>query len=101
MKQTHTQGPWYATPNLEWRHAKWRIGNVPGVPWEHAGEIAYVKGEANARLIAAAPELLEALEDLMAQQNGPPLSLPRHAGRWQKAMGNAQQTIAKARGQEE
>lgn len=62
MKQTHTQGPWYATPNPEWRHAKWRIGNVPGVPWERAGEIAYVKGEANARLIAAAPELLEALE---------------------------------------
>jgi len=44
-----------------------------------------------------ADELVEALEDLMAQQNGPPLSLPRHAERWQKAMDEAQSALAKAK----
>ena len=44
---------------------------------------------ANANLIAAAPELLEALDDLVAQQNGPPLQAPRHKEAWQKAMDRA------------
>ena len=53
--------------------------------------------EANARLIAAAPDLVEALADLMAEQNGPPLCDPRHERAWQRAMDNATAVLARVR----
>jgi hypothetical protein len=54
--------------------------------------------EANAHLIAAAPELYEALEELHAQQNGPPLE--KYKTRWEKAMRKTEAALAKARGEE-
>jgi hypothetical protein len=50
----------------------------------------------NARLIAAAPELLEALQALYDEQNGAPLEL--HRDDWERAMEMASVAIAKARG---
>jgi len=58
---------------------------------EHGGWVYYTDHE------DVVKGLVEALEDLMAQQNGPPLSLPRHAERWQKAMDEAQSALAKAK----
>ena len=52
--------------------------------------------QADARLIAAAPELLEALQNLMDEQNGPPLI--RDADTWNEAMDKAATAIAKAEG---
>ncbi len=61
----HTPGPWRAGQD----------GNMrvygPDNSQEHSGLIASVyKGRANARLIAAAPELLEALEAVAAWMPG-------------------------------
>jgi hypothetical protein len=64
--QKFTPGPWFYTgknDEAEVRH----VGTVDGEMYE--GEIAALYGcdvnqEANARLIAAAPELLEALQEV-------------------------------------
>lgn len=52
--------------------------------------------DANARLIAAAPDLLAALEGLIDEQNGPPLV--KRESQWQEAMVLARAAIKKARG---
>lgn len=43
-------------------------------------------------------ELLDALEALVAEQNGPPL-LGRHERAWREAMAKAEAAIAKAKGE--
>ena len=53
---------------------------------------------ANACLFSATPDLLEALEALVAEQNGPPL-LGRHEASWREAMAKAEAAIAKAKGE--
>ena len=83
MKQQHTPKPWN------------KIGNSIGVD---AGEIATVWSgvgdqEANARLIAAAPDLLEALE-LIASTDPVDAALDP-----QRAMRVAKAAIAKALGE--
>jgi hypothetical protein len=60
----YTQGLWYAKPETDY---------VPAQVWQEGLHLCDVYGEdratraANARLIAAAPELLAALEDLVRQ----------------------------------
>lgn len=89
-------------------------GHTPG-PWEQCGQLVRTQfnGEggflvaecsmtlrqygANAALIAAAPDLLAALEDLVANQNGCPL--PSYEAGWNAAMEAAQAALKKARGQ--
>lgn len=56
----HTPGPWFLKHNPDYSGSKCRIDNKPDQAWGNFGEIAMVSNEANARLIAAAPELLEA-----------------------------------------
>lgn len=103
----HTPGPWRVGIEdeccipIEW------LDSEPGRPGEQyeVATVAYFdgfppgeRGEANARLIAAAPELLEALElavatiDRLGGQRGPFKS-------WQGALDVALAVIAKARGQ--
>jgi len=64
-KQTHTPGPWRVTEDANGFAVSWL--NSPGL----AGRIAKVNSgqieqEANAHLIAAAPELLKALVAIVA-----------------------------------
>jgi hypothetical protein len=68
MTAKHTPGPWEA--RQDYRSALYivgpdseRIANSPG--GANSNPAVYAKGYANARLIAAAPELLEALGKLL------------------------------------
>ena len=58
---THTPGPWHVESGDEVRAADgWEVAYIYGASRQR------VDWEANARLIAAAPELLEALEAITA-----------------------------------
>ena len=63
MSKHHTPGPWYFLPN---RIGRLQVG--PSINYTVADMcVTPLEGqEANARLIAAAPELLDALEELCA-----------------------------------
>lgn len=72
MTQKHTPGPWKITED-DYGHEHWFGGAGEGQicvnGWVNGGCKKYPskwrKLQANARLIAAAPELLEALKDLL------------------------------------
>jgi hypothetical protein len=59
MKTLHSPGPWPITPLPEntW-HVTAHVGPIEK-------PVAMVHGEANARLVAASPDLLAALQDLV------------------------------------
>lgn len=57
----HTPGPWHAFPLSEY----WLIGEASPKPGVHVGRaVTLPNAEANARLMAAAPELLATCEEL-------------------------------------
>lgn len=69
MTAKHTPGPWYALRgqrNISIRHKTGDkflpMVNVASVRGNFPADCPYGSSEANARLIAAAPELLDALE---------------------------------------
>jgi hypothetical protein len=85
MKTKHTPGPWTAKANLD----------VVDSNGERVARLASTRGkyeyeEINARLIAAAPELLDALQELV---NGPECG-GDHGAMYR----NARAAIAKATG---
>ena len=59
---THTPGPWHVANGCQIRSAKDQIAK--------AWMMRNGEGLANARLIAAAPELLEALEEIVSAADG-------------------------------
>lgn len=86
LAEKHTPGPWAINCDLGIYAAtgtQWAIASV-GFGWPHQPDRR--EAEANAHLIAAAPELLEALEYLVGLGGGDCLDMARAA-------------IAKARGQ--
>jgi hypothetical protein len=94
----HTPGPWKAKkwvgtdPYDDPDRPFVEVGNVHWSPknWKPA---AAIKQTANARLIAAAPELLEALENLLKVHEG-------EGGTQHNAADMARAAIAKAKGEE-
>ena len=102
-KAKHTEGPWTLRPLNE------EIGEYEIVGPRHSdetGESEYIavvcgglpESEANARLIAAAPELLEALEELLsAVDKACGTAIPR--GSFSAARKAARDAIAKATGE--
>ena len=62
MTTQHTPGPWAVSPDHIFRNQ----ADIFEIHWSTIGECIAecVHGEANARLIAAAPELLEALQHI-------------------------------------
>ncbi|HZX80492.1 MAG TPA: hypothetical protein VFE72_06035 [Lysobacter sp.] len=94
----HTPGPWAVceTPANEY----WRVGETIGyaVPCgQRICDVALINREANARLIAAAPDLLEALQKAL-----PLLARDAHAPdlEWDIAESAAFAAIAKATGEQ-
>ena len=78
MKMKHTPGPWKITDKIDGQFAYTpRIHVGPAVVYYTAGyhtaeqdsEFKAI-AEANARLIAAAPELLDALQEIVEAQKG-------------------------------
>ena len=68
----HTQGPWKASRRAVYASSEWRAGeNVKGecktLLLDLNPSIPEEETEANARLIASAPELLSAMQDLVFQ----------------------------------
>ena len=89
---THTPGPWLADHDCD-------IRTEAGTPIAYLAQtvaMATEEAEANARLIVAAPELLEALEALLREFNQ---SLPDARER-ERARKNARAAIARAKGEE-
>ena len=93
----HTPRPWLA--NEGWPSDVWHV-DMPGRKWSVAvarhdedDDMTVEEVQANARLIAAAPDLLEACEELLI-----------YLGDWDDAENEtcvaARRAIAKARGQE-
>jgi len=86
MTHTHTPGPWHQL-GCEIYAGKIPITGIIGITWD-----GMMENQANIDLIAAAPELLEALEMLMPQE-------PQEADSYDRAMWeDARTAIAKARG---
>ena len=88
-KAQHTPGPWHVLPT-----------NDCVIESEKHGNIALVnlarKSVADARLIAATPELLAALKDLLDEQEDAPLE--RRRKQWSEACARARRAIAQAEG---
>jgi len=89
MTHTHTPGPWSQSGWAIYA-GEIHIAGIIGITWDMS-----VENQANARLISAAPEMLEALQMLMPQE-------PREADSYDRAMwDNARDAIAKAIGKED
>lgn len=99
MADSHTPGPWFPVPYGDGNDTvicRDKAGNqriafmaIPGSRDERERRVAWAEIKANARLIAAAPELLEALEDLCD------FNTESTQDKWDRA----RDIIAKARGQ--
>ena len=68
-EQKHTPGPWRA--NSSWIEGPKMALRVAAIDWPKRGSAPASKAEAeaNARLIAAAPDLLAALEDVVFEDS--------------------------------
>ena len=96
---THTPGPWFVSMKPDWDEDGWMgvgvydcDGGVYAVVDDEPETIARPFCEADARLIAAAPEMLEALERLV-EAAGPQMVEP------DLALEFARTVIRKARGE--
>ena len=92
----HTPGPWIVDEAcLVWAEAAGEY--VALTDHDDAAPIPMEQREANARLIAAAPELLEALEALSPHRTGYGQSMDWQA--YNEAQKKARAAIAKAKGE--
>jgi len=104
--EKHTPGPWEMPLHPYIQQSDGEGANFSDGDWEivpplgEAGPVAIVNSEANALLIAAAPELLEALRSLLTGlqfvQSAP--RDPGGRGLLQAAVDDARKVLAKATG---
>lgn len=96
-----TPGPWLAT--YDRGYSNWIIDVIDDKEQLVAYAIpdSKIESEANARLIATAPELLEALQEIIRQHDLDTEStlLPPIPNRWMEAISKAEKAINKALGQ--
>jgi hypothetical protein len=102
----HTKGPWMIGPDEEGDPSQCISASGFDIATVWGG---YLAADADARLIASAPELLEALEWMVAndETNEGDTPMPEYGGRswneinayWLDGLNRARAAIAKARGQ--
>jgi hypothetical protein len=97
----HTPGPWRIEGDIVKTVISDGFKHVATVNYFNCGTgdprtISKKEHAANARLIAKAPELIEALRDLADFQNGPPLV--KYADEWRKAHDRAYQLLGEVDG---
>ena len=100
----HTPGPWRAGRNIPTRVYNddgWLIASTIDDYEEPLPEPErYETQKADARLIAAAPDMLETLRGILARASGAPHDDPELAAReFERIMRMARDAIAKAEGQ--
>ena len=98
MEAKHTPGPWAVWPHLDSYHIRGQekdIAFTRPATETHMGK----EEQANARLIAAAPDLLAALEELV-QASYDSVNGKQYAPYHVEELGRATVAIAKARGGE-
>jgi hypothetical protein len=71
---------------------------IASIPTDKRYKMYAKEGKANARLIAAAPELAEACEQAL-QLNGNPRRDTQDAAEWNEIMSKIQSALAKAKGE--
>ena len=95
----HTPGPWQVF-GIQSRHGDYTIStfNAYG-PQRHIAYAPWVsdQGLADAHLIAAAPDLFDALQDIVADDDAG-VSLADQRSRWDERMSAARAALAKATG---
>jgi hypothetical protein len=102
VSDVHTRGPW----SLSAEYGAHVIRGCPDGPYEFAEFVATTWGgphDANARLIAAAPDLLEALEFALRDMEATRAQYASHApnvGVLAASIGKARAAIAKATGEQ-
>jgi len=103
MRTEHTPGPWHLVPPdapKSWPMIAAKVGErkplICCLEYSKRGPIYHDDAVANARLIAAAPELLSALHRLVEIEDGPGMAVRG----WPEAMDAARAAIAKATGGE-
>ncbi len=70
----HTKGPWHVEPDLTGGKPSVRTNSgsvIATMTTTDVNPVTRAHDEANARLIAAAPELLEALERILGESHNP------------------------------
>jgi len=104
----HTPGPWTYSRSEQYGDWRFYVAQADGARYTpHYSDVATLIAEtvsderrsiqeANARLIAAAPDLLEALSRLIEIEDGPGMAVIG----WEGAMERAYAAIAKARGEQ-
>jgi|694.fasta_scaffold03825_22 hypothetical protein len=108
MNKQHTPGPWeigrVSAPNTGATPIRWKGENIA---WacgkDSAHRLDEATARANAQLVAAAPELLDALQELVDQLEGVGIAIEEEdSGQWHGAEGlsfaKARAAIAKAEG---
>lgn len=98
----HTRGSWTVLPEEEGVHyirirgtrlgERYKIANVHMPDYNNPSRSEFVESRANARLIAAAPDLLEALQAMLVERSP--------AAQLSNACQQARSAIAKATGEQ-
>ena len=91
----HTPGPWTVEPSRN-KHFRYAVTFEDD---DRATYIAGVGNKANARLIAVAPNLLKALEDIATVLSAPYTQADADPGPYIDLVGRANAAIAKAKGE--
>lgn len=106
MSETkHTPAPWYWCDGEEEKDLPYLTSNAGKIcefgNWEaYYPQCGELPNEADRRLIAAAPELLEALEWLVTIQSIVSIPEAMHSRTYQIAVEQARAAIAKAKGEQ-